>query len=104
PWINKYIFPNGVLPSAMHIARTSEDHLLMEDWQNFGPDYDPTLMAWLENFDTRWNEVAANYNERTRRMFRYYLAICAGAFRARHMQLWQVVFSHHRQRRYDAPR
>ncbi|MFC2990745.1 cyclopropane fatty acyl phospholipid synthase [Halomonas tibetensis] len=104
PWINKYIFPNGVLPSAMHIARTSEDHLLLEDWQNFGPDYDPTLMAWLENFDTHWNEVAANYNERTRRMFRYYLAVCAGAFRARHLQLWQVVFSRYRPRRYDAPR
>ncbi|MFN2331163.1 MAG: cyclopropane fatty acyl phospholipid synthase [Halomonas sp.] len=104
PWINKYIFPNGVLPSAMHIARTSEDHLLLEDWQNFGPDYDPTLMAWLENFDTHWNEVAANYNEHTRRMFRYYLAVCAGAFRARHLQLWQVVFSRDRQRRYDAPR
>ncbi|WP_404296798.1 cyclopropane fatty acyl phospholipid synthase [Halomonas sp.] len=104
PWINKYIFPNGVLPSAMHIARTSEDHLLLEDWQNFGPDYDPTLMAWLENFDTHWHEVAANYNERTRRMFRYYLAVCAGAFRARHLQLWQVVFSRDRPKRYDAPR
>jgi len=104
PWINRYIFPNGVLPSAMDITRTSEDHLLMEDWQNFGPDYDRTLMAWLENFDARWHEVAHHYNERTRRMFRYYLAVCAGAFRARHLQLWQVVFSRGRQERYDAPR
>jgi len=104
PWVNKYIFPNGVLPSAMHIARASEDYLLMEDWQNFGPDYDPTLMAWLENFDARWNEVAANYNERTRRMFRYYLSVCAGAFRSRDLQLWQVVFSRGRRGRYDAPR
>ncbi|MCL7939377.1 cyclopropane fatty acyl phospholipid synthase [Halomonas sp. ATCH28] len=104
PWINRYIFPNGVLPSAMDIARTSEDHLLMEDWQNFGPDYDRTLLAWLTNVDAHWHEIAHRYNERTRRMFRYYLAICAGAFRARHLQLWQVVFSRGRPGRYDAPR
>ncbi|UYG06173.1 cyclopropane fatty acyl phospholipid synthase [Halomonas sp. M4R1S46] len=104
PWFNKYIFPNGVLPSAVHIAKASEGHLLMEDWQNFGADYDHTLMAWLENFDAHWHEIADRYNERTRRMFRYYLSVCAGAFRARHMQLWQVVFSRGRPGRYDAPR
>ncbi|QTF94067.1 cyclopropane fatty acyl phospholipid synthase [Halomonas sp. BM-2019] len=104
PWINKYIFPNGVLPSAMHIARASEPHLLFEDWQNFGPDYDPTLMAWLANVDARWHEIAHRYNERTRRMFRYYLSVCAGAFRSRDLQLWQVVFSRQRHGRYDAPR
>ncbi|APE31998.1 cyclopropane-fatty-acyl-phospholipid synthase [Halomonas aestuarii] len=104
PWIHRYIFPNGVLPSAMHIARASEDHLLMEDWQNFGPDYDRTLMAWLANVDAHWHELAPRYNERTRRMFRYYLSVCAGAFRARHLQLWQVVFSKGRAGRYDAPR
>ncbi|MCH4563507.1 cyclopropane fatty acyl phospholipid synthase [Halomonas sp. EGI 63088] len=105
PWFNKYIFPNGVLPSAMHIAKASEPvHLMMEDWQNFGPDYDHTLMAWLANFDTHWHEIAQHYNERTRRMFRYYLSVCAGAFRARHMQLWQVVYSRGRPGRYDAPR
>ncbi|MBB3140578.1 cyclopropane fatty acyl phospholipid synthase [Halomonas organivorans] len=104
PWINRYIFPNGVLPSAVHIARTSESQLLMEDWQNFGADYDHTLMAWLANFDARWHEIADRYNERTRRMFRYYLSVCAGAFRARNLQLWQVVFSKGREGRYDAPR
>ncbi|WP_375700488.1 class I SAM-dependent methyltransferase [Halomonas sp. SL1] len=67
-------------------------------------DYDRTLMAWLENFDAHWDEIADRYNERTQRMFRYYLSICAGAFRARHLQLWQVVFSMGREGRYDAPR
>ncbi|RAH37297.1 cyclopropane fatty acyl phospholipid synthase [Halomonas sp. SL1] len=104
PWINRYIFPNGVLPSARHIAQASEEHLLMEDWQNFGADYDRTLMAWLENFDAHWDEIADRYNERTQRMFRYYLSICAGAFRARNLQLWQVVLSKGREGRYDAPR
>ncbi|MGC3875293.1 cyclopropane fatty acyl phospholipid synthase [Halomonas sp. GXIMD04776] len=104
PWINKYIFPNGILPSAVHIARASEDYLLMEDWQNFGADYDRTLMAWQANFDEHWHEIAANYNERTRRMFRYYLGACAGSFRARDIQLWQIVYSRKRSGRYDAPR
>ncbi|MDR5866982.1 cyclopropane fatty acyl phospholipid synthase [Halomonas koreensis] len=104
PWINRYIFPNGVLPSAVHIARASENQLLMEDWQNFGADYDHTLMAWLANVDAHWHEIADRYNERTRRMFRYYLSVCAGAFRARNLQLWQVVFSRGRPGRYDAPR
>jgi cyclopropane-fatty-acyl-phospholipid synthase len=104
PWINRYIFPNGVLPSAKQISEASEEHLLMEDWQNFGPDYDMTLMAWLENFDSHWHEIAHRYNERTRRMFRYYLSVCAGAFRARNTQLWQIIFSRGRPGRYDAPR
>lgn len=104
PWVNKYIFPNGVLPSAVHIARAAEGHLLLEDWQNFGADYDHTLMAWLTNFDAHWHEIATRYNERVRRMFRYYLSVCAGAFRARDLQLWQTVFSRGRAGRYDAPR
>lgn len=104
PWINKYIFPNGVLPSAMQIAKASERRLLLEDWQNFGADYDRTLMAWLANFDAHWHEIADRYNERTRRMFRYYLSVCAGAFRARNLQLWQIVYSQGRPGRYDAPR
>lgn len=104
PWVNKYIFPNGVLPSAMHIAKAVEGHLLMEDWQNFGADYDLTLMSWLGNFDASWHEIATRYSERTRRMFRYYLSVCAGAFRARDLQLWQIVYSRGRQGRYDAPR
>jgi len=104
PWINKYIFPNGILPSIKHIAQASEGRLLMEDWQNFGADYDRTLMAWRENFDAHWHEISANYNEKTRRMFRYYLGVCAGAFRARDIQLWQVVYSKGRPGRYDSPR
>lgn len=104
PWINKYIFPNGVLPSVVQIARPTEDLFVMEDWQNFGADYDRTLMAWHERFENAWPDVKHNYNERTYRMFRYYLLICAGAFRARDIQLWQVVFSNRRPGRYDAPR
>jgi cyclopropane-fatty-acyl-phospholipid synthase len=93
PWINKYIFPNGCLPSVRQIANASESHFVMEDWHNFGADYDTTLMAWHTRFLASWPEIADNYSERFKRMFSYYLNACAGAFRAREIQLWQVVFS-----------
>ncbi|MFP8413184.1 cyclopropane fatty acyl phospholipid synthase [Serratia marcescens] len=93
PWINKYIFPNGCLPSVRHIAEASEGHFVMEDWHNIGADYDRTLMAWFERFKQTWPQLAERYSERFERMFSYYLNACAGAFRARDLQLWQVVFS-----------
>ena len=93
PWINKYIFPNGCLPSVRHIAKASEAHFVMEDWHNFGADYDRTLMEWHKRFIGSWPDIAQNYSERFKKMFSYYLNACAGAFRARDIQLWQVVFS-----------
>ena len=93
-WISKYIFPNGCLPSIRQIADEAEGHLIMEDWHNFGADYDKTLMAWDENFVRAWDSIKDNYSPRFYRMFRHYLNACAGAFRARDIQLWQVLFSH----------
>ncbi|WP_437611927.1 cyclopropane fatty acyl phospholipid synthase [Erwinia sp. V71] len=94
PWINRYIFPNGCLPSARHITDASEPYFVMEDWHNFGADYDTTLMAWHQRFLASWPQLTQNYGERFKRMFSYYLNACAGAFRARDIQLWQVMFSH----------
>lgn len=91
PWIDKYIFPNGQLPSARRLAETLEGRFLIEDWHNFGQDYDRTLMAWRENFDAAWPELAQRYDERFYRMWVYYLASTAGFFRARQGQLWQLV-------------
>jgi cyclopropane-fatty-acyl-phospholipid synthase len=97
PWADKYIFPNGMVPSPTQIGRAIEGLFVMEDWHNFGAYYDPTLMAWLANFDAAWPELSAThadkYDERFRRMWRYYLSSFAGAFRARVMELWQVVLS-----------
>ncbi|WP_035341283.1 MULTISPECIES: cyclopropane fatty acyl phospholipid synthase [Dickeya] len=93
PWINKYIFPNGCLPSVQHIATASEPYLVMEDWHNFGADYDRTLMAWYQRFQQHWPVLSSHYSTRFQRMFSYYLNACAGAFRARNIQLWQVLFS-----------
>ncbi|MTH46720.1 cyclopropane fatty acyl phospholipid synthase [Intestinirhabdus alba] len=93
PWINKYIFPNGCLPSIAQIATASEPWLVVEDLHNFGADYDRTLMAWNARFQATWPQIEDNYSERFKRMFTYYLNACAGAFRARHIQLWQLVLS-----------
>lgn len=93
PWINKYIFPNGMLPSEENLTKSFADLFVMEDWHNFGADYDKTLMAWNERFEQGFAEKKFACSEEMRRMFRYYLLSCAGAFRARDIQLWQVVLS-----------
>jgi len=93
PWISRYIFPNGELPSANQISAAAEDVLLLEDWHNFGPDYARTLKCWYANFESAWSELRKRYDERFRRTWRYYLLTCAGAFRARATQLWQTVWS-----------
>lgn len=93
PWIEKYIFPNSMLPSVAQIGKASEKLFTMEDWHNFSAYYDKTLMAWFENFDKAWPELKADYNDRFYRMWKYYLLSCAGLFRARKAELWQIVFS-----------
>jgi len=93
PWINKYIFPNSMLPSVKQIAAAAEGLFIMEDWHNFGANYDKTLMAWQENFEKAWPRLKRHYDQRFYRMWRYYLLTCAALFRARRHQLWQIVFS-----------
>lgn len=92
-WIDKYVFPNGCLPSVQNIGDGSENKLVMEDWHNFGADYDRTLMAWYARFLDAWPDLEQNYTPRFKRMFTYYLNACAGAFRARDIQLWQILWS-----------
>ncbi len=93
PWIEKYIFPNSMLPSIKQISGAIEGIFVMEDWHNFSAYYDKTLMAWYENFKNNWDKIKANYDDRFRRMWEYYLLSCAGSFRARKNQLWQIVLS-----------
>ncbi len=92
-WINKYIFPNGVLPSIEQLAKAMDQYFVVEDLHNFGPDYDRTLMAWYENFENTWDNIKSDFDERFRRMWRYYLLTSAGGFRARQTQLWQFVMT-----------
>jgi cyclopropane-fatty-acyl-phospholipid synthase len=93
PWSHKYIFPNGMLPSIAQLGVAFEPNFVMEDWHNFSPHYDKTLMAWHDKFEHAWPTLAGKYGERFRRMWRYYLLNSAGAFRARAQQLWQIVLT-----------
>ena len=96
PWIDKYIFPNGLLPSAKQIVRGIVEPMVVEDWHNFGESYDKTLCAWHGNFVEAWPELKASgrYDERFYRMWEYYLLTSAGNFRSNmRAQLWQIVLS-----------
>jgi cyclopropane-fatty-acyl-phospholipid synthase len=95
PWLGRYIFPNSMLPSMSQICAAIEGLFVMEDWHNFGADYDRTLLHWHQNFEDAWPKLAPCYDERFHRMWRYYLLSCAGTFRARRNQLWQIVLSPH---------
>jgi cyclopropane-fatty-acyl-phospholipid synthase len=92
-WTTKYIFPNGMLPSIALIGKACEHLFVMEDWHNFGADYDKTLIAWHANFNQHWEELKNQFDERFYRMWNYYLLSSAAGFRTRDLQLWQIVFS-----------
>lgn len=105
PWVERHIFPNSMLPSCRQIVAAAEGNLMIEDWHRFGSDYDRTLMHWWQNFDRHWDSLKSHYDKRFYRMWRYYLLSFAGAFRARHNQLWQIVLSPEgSMRRYKAVR
>ena len=93
PWINKYIFPNSMLPSPKQITSAAEGVFVLEDWHSFGQYYDKTLMTWYGNFTKNWDKIKDTYDQRFYRMWTYYLLSCAGSFRSRRNQLWQIVFS-----------
>lgn len=93
PFTDKYIFPNGMLPSLAQLSKAMEGIFVIEDLHNIGPHYDTTLMAWHANFEKAWPDLREKYGERFHRMWRYYLLSSAGGFRSRSQQLWQIVFT-----------
>ena len=93
PWINKYIFPNSMLPSIKQISQAAEGQFVIEDIHNIGYEYYPTLMSWYENFVNSWDELKDKYDERFFRMWKFYLLSSAAFFKARINQVWQIVFS-----------
>jgi cyclopropane-fatty-acyl-phospholipid synthase len=94
PWMQKYIFPGNQIPAIEQIAEASAGLFVMEDWHNFGADYAKTLRAWYDNFTANWEKlISQHYDDRFYRMWTYMLQTTAGSFRARSIQLWQIVFS-----------
>ena len=96
PWFDRYIFPNAVIPSLSRLGAALEDQYVLEDLHNIGPHYEPTLLAWNDRFEQAWRDQPAlreAYSERFYRMWRYYLLGSAAAFRARYLQLYQLVIT-----------
>lgn len=93
-WSEKYIFPNGMLPSVDQLGKAIENLFILEDWHSFGQDYDKTLLAWYSNFENNWEKLKNQYSDRFYRMWKYFLLSSAGSFRTRKKrQLWQIVLS-----------
>ena len=92
-WTRKYIFPGSIQPTIGQIGTALERRFVVEDWHVFGPDYDPTLMAWCANFEAAWEHLRPKYGDAFGRMWRYFLRSSAGSFRARRNNLWQIVLS-----------
>jgi cyclopropane-fatty-acyl-phospholipid synthase len=94
PWTEKYIFPNGKIPSLTQLSKAAEGRFVIEDIHNIGPHYEPTLLAWAENFERARSLPEAIYDDHFRRMWKYYLRMSAGAFKARRLQVYQIVMTH----------
>jgi cyclopropane-fatty-acyl-phospholipid synthase len=97
-WLRKRIFPNGYLPTFSQLATSERKGLIVEDVENFGVDYATTLQAWSTNFQQGWlsGDLRLKYGDRFKRMWEYYLAGCEALFRARMVQLYQIVYSYNR--------
>jgi cyclopropane-fatty-acyl-phospholipid synthase len=95
PWIERYIFPNSMIPAAGQVAEALQHLFVVEDWHNFGADYDLTLSAWRANFEAAWPQLSEHYDARFRRMWLFYLGVSTAVFRSRRNQLWQITLSPH---------
>lgn len=93
PWLVKYIFPGGYIPSLKQIGEALERRFVVEDLHNIGPHYYQTLRAWYDNFEMNWKHLQARYDERFFRIWKYYLLATAPGFKARYGQVWQFILS-----------
>jgi cyclopropane-fatty-acyl-phospholipid synthase len=92
-WLKRHIFPGATIPSMAQIGAAADGLFVFEDLQNIGADYDPTLMAWFENFDRSWATLRPRYDDRFYRLWKYYLLSAAGLFRSRKYHVFQIVLA-----------
>jgi cyclopropane-fatty-acyl-phospholipid synthase len=93
PWTDRYIFPGGMLPSIAQIGAAVDGLFVIEELQDWAESYDKTLISWFVKFNSNWNRLKSHYGEQFYRMWKYYLLSSAGAFRAKTIQDWHIVFS-----------
>ncbi|HBZ44744.1 MAG TPA: SAM-dependent methyltransferase [Maritimibacter sp.] len=92
-FIQKYIFPGGMLPSKTALrAEIDRAGLMFGEQFEFGQSYSQTLRRWMETFNDKWDQVAElGFDDRFRRMWNFYLAGCAAAFQAENCDVVQVT-------------
>jgi cyclopropane-fatty-acyl-phospholipid synthase len=95
-FIQKYIFPGGMLPSPARLAAQFSDAGLSPVTDDgFALDYARTLAIWRSRFLEAWPAIAEQgFDDRFRRMWEYYLCYCEGGFRAGHIDVRQIVLEH----------
>jgi cyclopropane-fatty-acyl-phospholipid synthase len=100
-FIQKYIFPGGMLPSKTALReQVRQQGLAEKSVLEFGDSYSQTLRRWHEVFNDRWSDVAAlGFDDRFRRMWNFYLTSCAGSFRGGNCDVVQLTVA-----REDDPR
>ena len=92
PWIRKYIFPGGVVPSLREmISALSEDEFHVLDVENLRMHYNKTLLCWDNNFMNQLDKVREKFDERFIRMWHLYLTSCAATFYNGIIDIHQVL-------------
>jgi len=94
-FIQRYIFPGGMLPTRRHLHDLGAAHGLQVDGEDrFGLDYARTLAAWRERFLAEWPAIEPlGFDDRFRRMWEYYLAYCEGGFRGGQIDVCQIAYA-----------
>jgi len=92
-FIQHYIFPGGMLPSPAALGEEARRAGLERTaWHGFGEDYARTLALWRERFEAAWHDIAAQgFDDRFRRIWRYYLAYCEAGFRTGSIDVVQLA-------------
>ncbi|MBD7911893.1 MULTISPECIES: cyclopropane-fatty-acyl-phospholipid synthase family protein [Clostridium] len=94
PWIKKYIFPGGVIPSLREIINIAgELNYYTLDVESLRRHYQKTLLCWYENFNNNIDEISKMFDERFVRMWKLYLGACAASFHNGMIDLHQILFS-----------
>lgn len=95
-WIQKYIFPGGLIPSLEAIDATLAEHtsLAVTDRRSLGLDYAQTLQQWRDRFNANWDAIRSQgFDETFRRMWEFYLAYCQAGFSVGYIDVFQIQMS-----------
>ena len=94
-FIQKYIFPGGMLPSPQKLQQIAQENKLGYLVKNQMADsYHQTLELWRTNFNQKWQKIKnLGYSDEFKRMWNFYLSYCSGGFKAKTIDVYQIDFT-----------